>query len=298
VHLEYIDILTSVVKNNGKYLELVQYKNITKELCNDAIKNYPYAIKYVPINMLDENMCIEALKKDPFVYVIIPKTFRTNNVIKTLVDFQITQTMLLMSKDKIDVDTCYDIISIPDVIVSTKFISNNVDNIKAKMSEIIKYHPYILDSLPVSYFSQDDAINAMLINPSMANMFVNVLDEEYGLKAISHGFIEFIDFANITCEKLEQYIKLSKVVINKLPRKYRYDDLYIIAMKEHQLKLGEVPYEYRTIKLIHASMEIELKATNDKTNNEIASEQEQENKEYEYISIDDYEVDESFIQYN
>jgi hypothetical protein len=60
----------------------------------------------------------------------------------------------------------------------------------------------------------------------------------------------------ITLQVLDQLIAARASIINELPSKYVHDGLYIICMRNHGMKISEIPEEFQTSRVATAWLDL------------------------------------------
>ena len=77
-----IEMLLQGVKENSTNLFVLQEKfdNITKEFCEQAVKNNAFNFEYVPNKFITEKMCQEVLEDNSSMFQDVPKKFITEKM--------------------------------------------------------------------------------------------------------------------------------------------------------------------------------------------------------------------------
>jgi len=255
-HMQNVYIATNIVARDGLRLKDVEYKTKTMELCSIAVQNNPMAIQYVPINMLNREICLSALDKSKEVMKYIPSDMNITE------DYIVRYPEMIgeIQMDKITPKMFEAVIKTNNLaIISTIDMSSS--NIRSMIvGNTSKYTDLNRESykyIPNGYFAIDDALYAVKANIgsdiyTAFNAFKNYHNEyRFVMKCVAYGIhFNHLPLNIVTKEIIETLVTERASLINELPERFIYDDLYVICITKHGMNPLDVPQQYRTQRIM------------------------------------------------
>ncbi|VBB18926.1 hypothetical protein YASMINEVIRUS_1458 [Yasminevirus sp. GU-2018] len=254
------DVMNRVLPINGLRLEAVDFKNKDYKNCTVAVKQNPEALYNVPLSLIDADLCVEAINKDISGWKYIPSSFKTIDLKEKAIalhprafdmfgvtDSEITHNMIV----SVLKSGAYDSINFESQD------SNMVALISQNISTYLNICPEIVNVVPSSYISDANAIEVVKRNTALFEVFRGTRSFNFTVECVKAG----VDFAEIeegmvTLDLLNELVIARGSVIDELPERFLSDDLYIVCMKVHGLRLKDVPSAYATDKLLKIGIDL------------------------------------------
>jgi hypothetical protein len=255
-HKNHPGLIELVLEYDPMAVDDIEYKNLTKEACLIAVRNYSKSFSSIPFAFVDYELCLEAVKGGVKIYNKIPLQYRDQKMARTLIEFHPEAIQILPVK-LIDLDIlelvvnndyhhlgmlhlCGEHASVGRVIV------DNLDR-------LINIEPLIVTILPGSLITNEDILKAIALNPKVFVIFNSkkkITDIRFLINSVERG----VDFDVIPCEHLSMDVLLGLVrnrpnMIDNIPRKYLSDILYIEAINAHNYDHSTIDPQYMTHKL-------------------------------------------------
>lgn len=254
------DIYTTVLLLDGDRLQDVDFKYQTRDVCMLAVKCNGTSIKHVPLSVMDHDMCVTAVTNTHAAYFYIPEVFKTTEVneqmvsshppsIKWLPPSVYTHNMMLacikddeLVKNYIGIHT-----------FSNQYV---IDLFRRNMSSYYALRKDIYKFIGASCFDETIAYEIVKDDPSAYQKFKG-RSLEFTTECVKVGaHFDNVPQDKVTLGMLADLVIARQSIINELPKKFLSDDVYIICMKMHGMKLSEVPTAYYTDKLVKIGMNL------------------------------------------
>jgi hypothetical protein len=268
-----MELINDVVQFNGMILYDVPYKLKTIDLCIKAVKNTGSALCYVPLNLLTIEMCFIAVNNDVDAYNLVPYIYKTRELkdfyvkkyLHTITNIDandVTHSMILTILKDPFMDTYIQNIDYSNQNIRYHFINHFI--------EYVSVNENILNYLPFSLIYEDwkNMKHAININK---NIFIDNHDKfncKYVIELVKSGFdFCYIPSEYVTTELLNELVEARMSIIDELPVNFIYDGLYKICMEIHDMKIDDVPDEYRTEMILRTANRTDKHSMNHSSSN-------------------------------
>lgn len=252
-HREMIDI---VLQCNPYELESIEFKNLTKERVTAAVVAEGRVLPLVPFSMLDYDLCTEAIKNTAEAYAHVPNAFRDTTLREILVQYH-PEAIKEILPNEVTLDMVETIVRRDEALVEHLDHTNSTVRriLLDSMSDLITLNPKIVMHLGKDIVSVDDALQAIKAQPAIY-WYVNQNYEnrsdalDFTVRAVKRG-VQFsaIPKAEVTMDILVDLVRSRPDMINELPERYRSDNLYIVAIKDHDFDTTKIPSSFMTLRL-------------------------------------------------
>ena len=267
-YLQNEKLFIVTLQNNGLFLDRMEFKYKTRNLCTIAVENNCRALNYAPFNMIDNDLIKSAINgvKDIndclYMSLLIQDKLFYMDLIKKQPGF-----IQYLNGDYITHEILVYIMKThPEYVSSLNFTNYNIINlIKVHITtyiDILKWTTsnnthYVLESIPTYLYSREAAIYAICQNAQLYKLKFEPYyrdDDNFKTRLISGGtpiyvFYDDADFLIKVYNNIETYLDIRHTLVYELPSVYINDDIYIMCINNHNYKLENIPPEYRTQKL-------------------------------------------------
>ena len=255
------EVILKMIHNNGMHLQNLNYFEKTDIICRLAIKSNGMAIEFVPLPLVDFYMCYDAVNENVQAYQFVPDCFRNQelkemmikkspSLINTLPICDITRDMIM--------SVLLDDLNILQFLPNNQHIKNLFAN---NMCDFIDECADLYMYVPKEYFSYDHALYMIAINPKAFNSF-RFLGSKFTLDCVKNSKLHFkhIPTQSVTCKLLKELVLCRGSIINELPDRFLFPELYEICIKEHWMKHNAVPKQFLTPRIAKLQKEEEIES--------------------------------------
>jgi hypothetical protein len=261
-YMNQIAVLNRVIPNDGKRLADVDFRLKNYDICLTAVQNNGLAIESVPYVLLDQKICLEAVKKSGHaVYKYVPVLFRTVEVKEAMVMHSVDSIYKLPIGDlTLNMILCM----LSDSIKRESFLLAYIGKkefdqlLIANLKQCIDMWNGLYHCIPVYYYTNMLAWYQIELAPGSYSKFCE-LPIQFHIECVKRNLIPFKKIARlyeVTPEMMIELVTDNSQLINSIPKRFMSDDLYIVMMQLHGMRLSDVPEEYRTTKLAKIGMEL------------------------------------------
>ena len=254
-------VFTTVLPLDGNRLKDVDFKNQTRDTCMLAVQFDGKSIQHVPFNVLDQDMCIAAVtaeKNASVAYSYIPEVFKTIELKEAMITHN-PKTLYWIPRSEYTHNMILAMINDDELLKQylrgqqdthiSELLTRNMITYYAIRKDIHKF-------VSASYINDAIAYEIVKDDPSTYSRFSS-RSLEFTIECVKVGVhFDNIQSSKITQDILNDLVTARLSVINELPKRYVSDDLYVICMKVHGMKLSDVPTAYYTEKLVKIGMDL------------------------------------------
>jgi hypothetical protein len=261
-HIKNSQLINKVVPYNGMIIQDVPYKLKTYEICMKAVKNTGIALCYVPLKLITIDMCFMAIYNTAEAYIYVPYIYKTKEL-KDLYVKKYMYTIINIDADDVTHNMLLTVLKdeyVNSYIGNINYNNKNIRDIITKhFIEYVNINTIILEYIPFEliYENWDNMKYAIEIDKNIFNDNYEKFKYEHIIELVKYG-IDFcyIPTKYVTLELLDELVEARSSIINELPVHCIHDGLYKICMIKHDMKLNEIPDEYRTEMILHIANEL------------------------------------------